>query len=182
MLIFVDMPTHQSSLQDRISHGNSLAAQVLHIINKSPDYPYFFASANLSADLQGIDAVCLITGKTAQIKVRQSGPDVIIEHLLLYPLGNTFRVEPGRDRLTADLYICRGDGGRLVVLPGEELRELVACVRLPDHESIWWAIQGGQSHHIETGVEGVEAVAKLDMGHDGPKYGKVLLFVSIGKK
>lgn len=176
MLIFVDMPTHQSSFQDRISHGNSLAAQVLHIINKSPDYPYFFAPANLSADLQGIDAVCLITGKTCQVKVRQSGPDVIIEHLLLYPLGDTFRVELGRDRLTADLYICRSHSGGLVVLLGEMLRELVAGVRLPEMDDIWWAIQGGQSHHMETGVEGVEAVAKLDMGHDGPKYGKVLLF------
>lgn len=171
------MPTtHQSSLHARISNGNSLAAQVLHSININPDYPYFFAAANLSADLQGIDAVCLITGKTCQVKVRQSGPDVIIEHLLLYPLGNTFRVEPGRDRLTADLYICRSNSGGLVVLPGEELLELVACVRLPEMDEIWWAIQGGQSHHMETGVEGVEAVAKLDMGHDGPKYGKVLLF------
>lgn len=170
--------THQSSLHDRIREGNSLAAQVLSSINKSPEYPYFFAPASLSADLQGIDGVCLITGKTCQVKVRQSGPDVIIEHLLLYPEGYTFRVEPGRDRLTADLYICQGIGGGLVVLPGEVLRELVAGVRLPDHESIWWAIQGGQSHHMQTGVDGVEAVAKLDSGADGPRYGKILLFIN----
>lgn len=172
------MPTtHQSSLHARISHGNSLAAQVLSSISESPEYPYFFAPASLSADLQGIDGVCLITGKTCQVKVRQSGPDVIIEHLLLYPDGYTFRVEPGRDHLKADLYICRGSDGGLVVLPGEVLRQVVAGVRLPDMESIWWAIQGGQSHHMETGVDGLEAVAKLDMGADGPRFGKVLLFI-----
>jgi len=172
--------SHHSSLHQRISQGNSQAMEVFKQINSQPDNPYYFAPAGLSADLQGIDGVCLITGTSCQVKVRQSGPDVLIERWLLYPMGDSYRVEPGRDAVgKADLYICRGNDGSLKMWDYWDFWEAVSKMPAPDFDSIWWAIQGGKTHHLATGCKGLQAVAKLDMGADGPLYGKVLLFVKV---
>ena len=171
---------HKSTLHQRISQGNSQALEVFKQINSQPDNPYYFAPAGLSADLQGIDGVCLITGKTCQVKVRQSGPDVLIERWLLYPVGDSYRVEPGRDAsCSADLYICLGNDGTLKILNYQNFWDYVSQMPEPEWDSVWWAIQGGKTHHIATGCKGLQAVAKLDMGADGPLYGKVLLFVTV---
>jgi hypothetical protein len=174
------MTNHHSSLHQRISQGNSQALEVFKQINSQPDNPYYFAAAGLSADLKGIDGVCLITGKTCQVKVRQSGPDVLIERWLLYPMGDSYRVEPGRDVVgKADLYICRGNDGSLKMWDSSDFWEAVSQMEEPDWDSVWWAIQSGKTHHLATGCKGLQAAAKLDSGADGPLYGKVLLFVKV---
>lgn len=150
--------------------------------------PWQVVQTGTKEDMAGIDAVYWqtkdgkpVSEKSVQLKMRESGDDILMEVIKPWPIQNAENLWSGRDMKTpVDEYFCIDRDGMLRIIPAERLKR-IAKDMVKEFVQQYRSNPSLRSAHLQSGTVKIVTDPSSEAAHDMGKVNKLVVFIEPDK-